>query len=170
MNASKNIIITISLMIISLSTFAAESINLKSMKMYNAEVKNTSNQAVLLKDITASGKTTIFAFFADWCAPCQKEMDSLNANLDSLNAQGIEVVAVALGSKGNMDRINLTVKEKGWKMKILFDSENEAQNVYRITTLPYTMVVNKAGKIVYDSNGFSPEKFAFLKLVVNEVK
>jgi peroxiredoxin len=170
MNASKNIIITLSLIIISLSTFAAESLNLKSVKMYNAEVVNTNNQAVLLKDITSAEKTTIFAFFAEWCAPCQKELDSLNANLDSLNAAGVEVVAVALGSKGKMDKINITIKEKGWKMKFLYDSENEGQNIYRITTLPYVMVVNKTGKIVYDNNGFSAEKFAFLKLVINEVK
>jgi peroxiredoxin len=138
-------------------------------KMYNAEVMESSSKAVLLKDLTKEGKTVIFAFVSEWCLQCQVELDSLNKILPQLEEKNTTVIAVALNSARNQDKIQARIAEKGWKMKFLYDNNDEAKNIYRISTLPKTMVVNNDGKIVYEGNGYNKEKFNTLIQITQEV-
>jgi peroxiredoxin len=149
-------------------TKAANSITLKSSKMYNAEVQ-TNNSRVLLKDLTGNGKKIIFLFFSDYCLQCHWELDSLNKILPELAKKNIEVIGIAIDSKNSKSAIQEFVKEKNPKMKIVYDLKDEAKNIYQIRTLPHTMVVNNSGRIVYEVSGFNKETMPFLRQVFTEV-
>ena len=59
------------------------------------------------------GKTVLVNFWASWCAPCLKELPSLNALEGALGSDKFQVVAVAADPKGPktarqyLDRLNI---------------------------------------------------------------
>jgi peroxiredoxin len=165
----KSLYIALIILLTSININAASSVKLKSNKMYNAEVNTSTQNTVLLKDLTKDGKTIIFAFFSEWCAPCQAELDSLNQILGDLKSRNIEVIAVALNSAKNRAKIDERIAKKGWKMTFLYDDQDDAKSVYRISTLPHTMVVSPESKIVYEADGYNPEKMNVLIQVTQEL-
>ena len=99
------------------------------------------------KDIVLNkndGKIKILNFWATWCAPCKKEMPSLDKF--SLNNQDFLVFPI------NLEKIN---KEKTLKfyedlnienLKIFFDPEFILTKQFKLRGVPTTVFINKKGQ------------------------
>ena len=99
------------------------------------------------KDIVLNkndGKIKILNFWATWCAPCKKEMPSLDKF--SLNNQDFLVFPI------NLEKIN---KEKTLKfyedlnienLKIFFDPEFILAKQFKLRGVPTTVFINKKGQ------------------------
>lgn len=94
------------------------------------------------------GKVLLVNFWATWCPPCKKEIPALIALQDRLGPRGLQVIGVAI------DQPDL-VREFSEDLGINYPSlvgELEAANVIkdwgnRYGTLPYTVVVDRRGRI-----------------------
>lgn len=107
-------------------------------------------------------KTTVFSFFATWCAPCQVEIKSL----DSISSQFPDIKFYLINYREKKDTIINWLKNiSKTSIPILLDTYGLiAETKFNIiqtdssgnksVKLPSLFIVNKMGEVVYSHNGF----------------
>ena len=116
-----------------------------------------------LKDIQINkndGKIKILNFWATWCAPCRKEMPSL----DKFQAKNKDILVFPI----NVDKPNKMKTKKFFKdlniknLQIYFDDELQLVNQFKLRGVPTTILIDKNGfefaRITGDIN-FDDKKF-----------
>ena len=92
------------------------------------------------------GKLVIINFWATWCAPCKKEMPSLDNFYQDINFKNLQIFAV------NMEQPN-TLKTKKFytdlniqKLEIFFDRNLNFVKEFKLRGVPTTVLINKKGE------------------------
>ena len=94
--------------------------------------------------INKRGKIMIINFWATWCAPCRKEMPSLEKL--SVMLPEIDIFAVNMEKPNNL-KVNKFFREIGVKkLKIYYDPELRLVKGFRLRGLPTSILINKEGK------------------------
>ena len=100
-----------------------------------------------LQDVDLSnkrGKIMIINFWATWCAPCKKEMPSLE-KLSFLLPE-IDIFAVNMEKPNNL-KIDKFLKDIGVKkLKTYYDPELRLVKEFRLRGLPTSILIDKEGK------------------------
>ena len=92
------------------------------------------------------GKLVIINFWATWCAPCKKEMPSLDALYQDSTFKNLQVFAV------NMEQPNLLKTKKFFsdlnikKLEIYFDRNLNFVKEFKLRGVPTTVLINKKGE------------------------
>ena len=103
-----------------------------------------SGSEIDLKDYR--GKLVIINFWATWCAPCMREMPSLDRLYIDNNFKNLQIFAV------NMEQFNPLKTKKFFnelnikKLEIFFDQNLNFVKKFRLRGLPTTILVNKTGE------------------------
>lgn len=83
-------------------------------------------------------KIIILDFFGTWCVPCLKALPSLA----DIQATYKDVVSVVLISNETPEKLTKFIsKRPGFLFPIIVDEQNEWNNVFRPTALPYTVII-----------------------------
>ena len=95
----------------------------------------------------------IINFWATWCAPCRKEMPLLNNYYLTRNSDQANVLGIAID---DIDQVNSFIAELGINFPVLV-GQSEAYELMQtlgntILTLPYTIVVNNEGLIIWSKS------------------
>ena len=119
-----------------------------------------SGNEINLKDY--QGKLVLINFWATWCAPCKKEMPSLDILYKDNNFKNLEVLAV------NMEQPNKIKTKKFFSdlniknLKIFFDNNLNFVKELKLRGVPTTVFINKKGeefaRIIGEVN-FQDKKF-----------
>ncbi len=108
------------------------------------------------------GRVVVVNFWATWCAPCVKELPSLQQLQDDLDAHGVKVVAI--NPLESADHIESYLQE--WDppptIDFVIDETHEASlRDWRVRGFPTTYVIDQEGLVAYRAMGerdFSAEK------------
>jgi thiol-disulfide isomerase/thioredoxin len=94
------------------------------------------------------GNVTVVNFWATWCAPCIKEMPTLNALQREMGNAGVRVVAISQDREGAKVTIPFIAKNE-WKDAAYYNEPKAAfARDARIRGLPTTIILDKAGQEV----------------------
>jgi thiol-disulfide isomerase/thioredoxin len=119
-----------------------------------------SGNVVSLKDYY--GKLVIVNFWATWCAPCKKEMPSLDGLYLDSNFKNLKVIAVNMEepdtkkTKKFFDDLNIK------KLSIFFDRKFNFVKEFKLRGVPTTILLNKKGEEfarIIGSIDFEDKKF-----------
>jgi thiol-disulfide isomerase/thioredoxin len=108
-----------------------------------------------------AGKALVVNFWATWCAPCVKEMPTLDALQAQFGDKGIQVLAISQDREGA--QVAKPFKEKnGWNDLALYtEAAGKFQRDADLNGLPTTIILNKAGqevgRVEGEVNWTSPE-------------
>ena len=106
------------------------------------ELMNYKENYILLKDNPAS--YFIINFWASWCAPCIKEMKSLN----SLQKKMPSIRVITISQDKNLDLAkNFFKKNKHKALEKYFDKDKKILSKFSLRGLPTTFIVNKDYKV-----------------------
>jgi thiol-disulfide isomerase/thioredoxin len=93
-----------------------------------------------------NGKLVIINFWATWCAPCKKEMPSLDKLYQSKDFKNLQVFAVNMEQPNPLKTkkffANLNIK----KLEIFFDSNLNFVKEFKLRGMPTTVLINKKGE------------------------
>ena len=108
------------------------------------------------------GNLVIINFWATWCAPCKKEMPSLDALYQDDNFKNLEILAVNMEQPNKIKTQNFFNNLNIKKLNIFFDSNLNFVKEFKLRGVPTTILINKNGeefaRIIGEIN-FQDKKF-----------
>ena len=142
------------LFILAMLLFAAvESVNaqLPSFKLKTIEGKTIDTQT-LSKD----GKPFIIDFFATWCKPCNRELSAISEVYDEWQKEtGVKLYAVSIDKAQNANKVKPLVNQHGWEYEVILDPNSEFRKSFGGEMIPFVVICDGDGKIVYKHNGYT---------------
>ena len=101
------------------------------------------------------GKVVMVNFWATWCVPCRQEMPHLEALYEKYNSLGFELLAVNV-EKNNAEGARKWLQETPVTFPVLFDPENQVTKLYKVQTMPSTVIIGRDGTMRFMHNGYKP--------------
>lgn len=94
------------------------------------------------------GKVVVVNYWATWCAPCVKEMPTLNALQSQMGGDKLQVIAISQDRDGAKVTVPFIAKN-GWKNVAYYDEPKArfARDA-QIRGLPTTIILNQMGEEV----------------------
>jgi thiol-disulfide isomerase/thioredoxin len=97
---------------------------------------------------TYQGRVVLLNFWATWCAPCIREMPSLDRLQAALGPEGLQVVAVSV-DRGGADIVEPFLRELGIaRLEILLDQKFKSARAFAFSGLPTTYVIDVEGRLI----------------------
>ena len=135
------------------------------------KVVDMSNKEVDLKTIAAGNKTTIYSFWATWCGPCKQELASYSSKVAEWKKKyNADFYAVSVDQEKTTDDLKNFMKSRGWNLNTLLDNKGMASQFFKISSIPFLIVVDKKGNVVHKQVGYDPNGEAGLEKRLEEIK
>ena len=97
-------------------------------------------------EIGSNNDILIINFWATWCAPCKKEMPSLNNLAENMKQDDVRIITVASG-RNSKEAIESFFSDNDLvNLKKFRDPKGKIAMSYGVTALPTTVVVDPSGK------------------------
>ena len=112
-----------------------------------------------MKLAESHGKVVVLNFWTTWCAYCN-QMESMLADVRTKFTGRDDVVFLAINADENESVVAPFLKDQKRGGTLIFaDGVNQA---FHVESIPTILVLDKAGKIAYRTQGFAPDGFADL--------
>ncbi len=146
LKSAKNILISLTLML-SFNLLAADKIEapdftLKSLTGENLRLSEFRGQVVLLN------------FWASWCGPCRQEMPLLNDIQKKYSPLGFSVLGINVDLKS--EKAFRYLKDTPVIFPVLFDPDSKVSELYSVSAMPSTALIDKDGKVRFIHAGYKP--------------
>lgn len=134
-------------------------------------LKDINGKTVKTDTLSNNGKPMIIDFFATWCKPCNRELSAIAEVYEDWQEEtGVKLVAISIDQAQNMHKVAPLVSENEWPWEtVLLDPNGELKRALGIQMIPYTLIVDGEGKIVYKHNGYTDGAEEELIEVVREL-
>lgn len=112
-------------------------------------------------------KIILIDFWATWCKPCKKLLKKLDKiNKDYNNT--VEVVTISTDDSSAFSRVESYIKGKRYSFTVLLDPDSGVSRILNPSrVLPFTLMIDKKGDIVYTHTGYMP---GYEKELIKEIE
>ena len=136
------------ILVYSLNTFSQKQI--PEIKLKDLNGKSIGISSIL------EGKPTVICFFATWCKPCLIEMNAIADEYeDWQDESAFELIAISVDDSKSNAKLKSLVNGNDWPFEVYSDSNSELKRALNIGAIPYSLIVNKKGDIVYEKTSYT---------------
>lgn len=119
-------------------------------------LKDINGKTVQTDKLSNDGKPFIISFFATWCKPCNRELSAISeVYADWQDETGVKLIAVSIDQAQNINKVKPLVDSIGWEYDVLLDPNSDFKRALGIQMIPYVIIVDGKGNIVYKHNGYT---------------
>ncbi|MGH7524275.1 MAG: TlpA disulfide reductase family protein [Gemmatimonadales bacterium] len=101
---------------------------------------------------TYAGHVTLINIWATWCAPCLREMPSLEQLYQRYRSRGFRVAAVSIDDSDTAPVLAFAHR-LGVSFDILHDKSGGIQAAYRVVGMPTSVLVDRRGRVAWVTLG-----------------
>jgi len=142
-----------------------------SASFFALSMNNIDDQSIALASF--KGKPLIINFWARWCGPCRKEIPDLAAMHEKYKAKGLLMLGITVEDAASRDKVREFAQAYEMNYTLLIGSVQKSVELMQATGnpksgLPFTLVIDKSGKIVTTKLGAmsKPEMEAAIKQIL----
>lgn len=145
----KKLVLTLVILLGALSTVSAQ--------VPAVVLKTIDGKTISTDTLSNNGKPIIIDFFATWCKPCNRELSAIAEVYEEWQEEtGVKLVAVSIDQAQNVNKVAPLVAENEWPWEtVLLDPNSDFKRALGIQMIPYTLIVDGQGNIVYKHNGYT---------------
>ncbi len=119
-------------------------------------LKTIDGKTVCVDTLSNNGKPFIIDFFATWCKPCNRELDAIAEVYEEWQKEtGVKIFAISVDQAQNIQKVKPLVDNHGWEYDVLLDPNSDLKRALGIQAIPYVLVCDGEGKIVYKHMGYT---------------
>lgn len=112
------------------------------------------------------GKVVLINFFATWCGPCRAELPRVQKEIWEQYKNNPDFALFVFGREETREKLGAFVKQTGFTFPVLADPERKVYSQFADQFIPRNVVIDKEGKIIYQSVGYEKEEFEKLLVVL----
>jgi peroxiredoxin len=120
-------------------------------------LKNLDGKDVNTADLKNDGKPMLICFWATWCSPCKKELNTYADYYEEWQKEtGVKIYAVTIDDQRTVNSVKPYVNSVSWEYEILSDVNKTFSQAMGVNSPPHTFLLNGKGEIVWQHVGYTP--------------
>lgn len=109
-------------------------------------------KTISISEYAGKDKVILVDFWASWCGPCIKEMPNVVAAYQKYKSKGFEIVGISLDDDKSKWTAAIKNLNMAWpQMSDLKGWDSQLSAPYNVTSIPYTVLIDKDGTIVAEN-------------------
>lgn len=121
------------------------------------EVMKKDGQTISTDDL--KGKVVLINFFATWCPPCRMELPKVQEEIWDVFLEREDFEIIVLAREEGWNKLDPFLEEYGYTFPFYPDLNRKVFSLFAENTIPRNVIIDRDGKIVYQSIGYSQEEF-----------
>lgn len=130
------------------------------------EVSDKAGKSITRESL--KGKVVLLNFFATWCPPCRAELPELQSQIWNKWKDRSDFTVLVLAREEGWDKLDPFVEKNGYTFPVFPDLKRGVFGLFAETSIPRNVVLDKEGKIIYQSIGYEPAEFAKLVALLEQ--
>jgi peroxiredoxin len=158
----------ISFTVVSFLSFAQEEKSYSEIP--EIQLTNIKGDSVELTEQIKGTQLTVISFWATWCAPCKKELNAIHEVYKKWQKEmDVQLIAVSIDNERTVARVASYIETSQWNYQVLLDIDWRLKKAFDINNIPFTVVVDENGNILYSHQNYAEgdEEFLYEELVKN---
>jgi peroxiredoxin len=125
-------------------------------KLPSIDLKTAEGEPFNTADISNDGKPIILSFWALWCKPCIKELNTISYEYpDWQDETGVKLIAVSIDDARSTAKVKPFADGNDWDYEILLDVNSDFKRAMNVNMIPHTFLLDGDGNVVWQHTSFS---------------
>lgn len=129
---------------------------LRAQDLPNTQVKDiNTGKKVAFNQTIEKGKVTVISFWATWCIPCKKEIKNISSKLAAWQKETpFNYMTMSIDETRAEGLARTYAISQGWTFPYYIDANSDLKRSLNFQSVPFTMIVDKEGKIAFKHIGY----------------
>jgi peroxiredoxin len=132
----------------------------------NFKAENLDGEMVEL-NAEIGGGPILLSFWATWCKPCIEELNEYKKIYEDYKDKGFKMYAISTDDERTVAKVKPFVKSKNFMFPVLLDTNSDIARLYYAQSVPYSVILNKKGLIIYSHLGYMRGDEAKVKEIIS---
>ena len=121
----------------------------------SVKVKNLKGSLVNIQTIENDGNPIVISFWATWCKPCKKELNTIAEVYEEWQDDtGVKLIAISIDDSRSSSKVKPYVNSSGWEYEVYLDPNRDLARSLGVSTVPHTFLLDGDGNIVWEHRGY----------------
>ena len=119
----------------------------------NFKLENLDREIIELNNYMGDGPV-LLCFWSSCCKSAVSQLEAFSHFYDKYKEKGFIMFGVATDDEKTVAKVKPYIKSKNFEFPVLYDTNKEVARIYYAFDIPFSVLINKSGGIVYSHRGY----------------